>query len=87
MALSYGVASFSGGFVIGLKTLFVAVVGGLNSVPGVFAGGIILARFRAAWSAVFGPDCRDAAAFLCFTGLMIARPQGLFGGAARTEPV
>ncbi len=87
MAVSYGVASFSGGFVIGLKTLFIAVVGGLNSVPGVFVGGIILAAFETAWSATFGPNYRDAAAFLCLTGLMIARPQGLFGGAGRTEPV
>jgi branched-chain amino acid transport system permease protein len=87
MAISYGVASFSGGFVIGLKTLFIAVVGGLNSVPGVFVGGIILGVFETAWSAIFGPNLRDAAAFLALTGLMIARPQGLFGGAGRTEPV
>ena len=87
MAVSYGVASFSGGFVIGLKTLFIAVAGGLNSVPGVFAGGIMLGVFETAWSAIFGPNYRDAAAFLCLTGLMIARPHGLFGGAGRTEPV
>lgn len=87
MTLSYGVASFSGGFVIGLKTLFIAVVGGLNSIPGVFVGGIILGAFETAWSAIFGPNMRDAAAFLALTGLMIARPQGLFGGAVRTEPV
>ena len=87
MAVSYGVASFSGGFVIGLKTLFVAVVGGLNSVPGVFVGGILLGVFETAWSAIFGPNMRDAAAFLALTGLMIARPQGLLGGAGRSEPV
>jgi branched-chain amino acid transport system permease protein len=87
LAVSYGVASFSGGFVIGLKTLFVAVVGGLNSVPGVFAGGVLLAVFETFWSATIGPDLRDAAAFLALTALMIARPQGLFGGAGRTEPV
>jgi branched-chain amino acid transport system permease protein len=87
MALSYGVASYSGGFVIGLKTLFIAVVGGLNSVPGVFVGGILLGAFETAWSAVFGPNYRDAAAFAALTALMIARPEGLFGGAGRTEPV
>ena len=87
MTLSYGVASFSGGFVIGLKTLFIAGAGGLNSIPGVFVGGIILGAFETAWSAIFGPNMRDAAAFLALTGLMIARPQGLFGGAVRTEPV
>jgi branched-chain amino acid transport system permease protein len=87
MAVSYGVASYSGGFVIGLKTLFVAVVGGLNSVPGVFVGGILLGVFETAWSAVFGPNLRDAAAFAALTALMIARPQGLFGGAGRTDPV
>jgi branched-chain amino acid transport system permease protein len=88
MAVSYGVASYSGGFVVGLKTLFVAVVGGLNSVPGVFVGGILLGVFETAWSAIFGPNLRDVAAFAALTALMIARPQGLFGGGAdRAEPV
>jgi branched-chain amino acid transport system permease protein len=87
MAVSYGVASYSGGFVIGLKTLFIAVVGGLNSIPGVFVGGILLAVFETAWSAVFGANTRDIATFLVLTGLMIARPEGLFGGTGRTDPV
>jgi branched-chain amino acid transport system permease protein len=56
-------------------------------VPGVFAGGILLGAFETAWSATLGPNMRDAAAFCVLTALMIARPQGLFGGAGRTEPV
>ncbi len=87
IALDYGVASYSGGFVIGLKTLFVAVVGGLNSVPGVFAGGIILGLFETLWSGYVGPEYRDAAAFVALSGLMIAFPHGLFGGRGSTEAV
>jgi len=87
IALDYGVASYSGGFVIGLKTLFVAIVGGLYSVPGVFAGGIILGLFETLWSGYLGPEYRDAAAFVALGGLMVAFPHGLFAGRGRAEPV
>lgn len=86
-ALSYGVASYYGGFVIGLKTLFVAVVGGLNSVPGVMAGGIVLGVFETLWSGYVGAEYRDAAAFLCLSALMVLFPRGLFAGDGRVEPV
>lgn len=80
ISLLYGVASYSGGLVIGLKTLFIAVVGGLSSIPGAIAGAVILGLFETFWSAVMGPLYRDAAAFLALTGLMILFPQGLLGG-------
>lgn len=82
VSLLYGLASYSGGFVIGLKTLFIAVVGGLSSIPGAIAGAVILGLFETFWSAVLGPIWRDAAAFLALTGLMILFPQGLLGGGS-----
>jgi branched-chain amino acid transport system permease protein len=87
VALLYGVASHSGGFVIGLKTLFIAVVGGLGSIPGTFAAAILLAFFETVWSASAGPEYRDAAAFLLLTLLMIAFPRGIFDRESSTEPV
>jgi branched-chain amino acid transport system permease protein len=86
-ALSYGVASYYGGFVIGLKTLFVAIVGGLGSVPGALVGGVILGVFETLWSAYVGPAYRDAAAFIALSGLMILFPRGLFDGQGRVDPV
>lgn len=87
VALLYGVASYSGGFVIGLKTLFIAVVGGLGSISGTLAAALLLAFFETYWSAFAGPEYRDAAAFLVLTVLMILFPQGIFDRERRTEPV
>ena len=87
VALLYGVASYSGGFVIGLKTLFIAIVGGLGSIPGTFAAAILLAFFETCWSASAGPEYRDVAAFLALTALMILFPRGIFDRESATEPV
>ena len=87
LALSYGVASFHGGLVIGLKTLFVAITGGLTSVAGGFLGGLLLGLFETLWSGYLGPEYRDAAAFLALSALMILFPHGLFGGGGRIDHV
>ncbi len=87
IAVSYGVASFYGGFVIGLKTLFVAVVGGLGSVGGALAGGFILGIFETLWSGYAPLGYRDAAALSLLALLMIAFPQGIGSGSVRHPPV
>jgi branched-chain amino acid transport system permease protein len=87
VALLYGVASFHGGFVIGLKTLFVAVVGGLSSVSGAFVGALVLGLFETFWSGTVGPDLRDAAAFFMLALLLILFPEGLLGGRGGTKVV
>ena len=86
VALLYGVASFHGGFVIGLKTLFVAVAGGLNSIGGAFAGALLLGLFETFWTATMGADLRDAASFLLLTGLLIFFPEGILAGRRGGTP-
>lgn len=77
LAVTYGVASYYGGFVIGLKTLFIAVVGGLGSIEGALIGGLILGLFETLWSG-YGPLAyRDAAAFAVLTLLLILFPNGI----------
>jgi len=87
LALSYGVATFHGGLVIGLKTLFVAITGGLTSVAGGFLGGLLLGLFETLWSGYLGPEYRDAAAFLALSALMVLFPHGLFGDGGRVDHV
>jgi branched-chain amino acid transport system permease protein len=87
IAVAYGVASFYGGFVIGLKTLFVAVVGGLGSVGGALAGGFILGVFETLWSGYAPLGYRDVAALSLLTLLMIAFPRGIGSGSAPHPPV
>ncbi|HXF54618.1 MAG TPA: branched-chain amino acid ABC transporter permease [Hyphomicrobiaceae bacterium] len=87
IAVAYGVASFYGGFVIGLKTLFVAVVGGLGSVGGALAGGFILGIFETLWSGYAPLGYRDVAALSLLALLLIAFPQGLGSPSSRQPPV
>lgn len=84
-AVHYGAVGYYSGLVIGLKTLFVAVVGGLNSVTGAFAGAILLGFIETLWSAYFDADYRDVVALLTLSGLMVLFPAGLFAGAQRAD--
>ncbi len=85
LAVNYGSVSFYSGLVIGLKTLFVAVVGGLGSVGGAFAGAALLGLVETFWSACYGAEYRDVASFVLLTGLLILFPGGLFTGTGRID--
>lgn len=78
IAIYYGNVAFWMGTVLGLKALYVAVIGGLNSLGGAIAGAFVLGFFEAMWSGYLAGDYRDVASFLALTALLIARPAGLF---------
>jgi len=77
IALLYGSVSFSMGLMIGLKTLFVAVIGGLTSFQGVVVGAFILGFFETFWSAYFQIAYRDVASFAVLVFLLILKPEGV----------
>ena len=78
IAIYYGNVAFWMGTVLGLKALYVAVIGGLNSLGGAIAGAFVLGFFESMWSGYFPGDYRDVASFLALTALFIARPAGIF---------
>ena len=84
-AFYYGEASFYSGLIVGLKTLFVAVVGGLDSVGGAFLAAVLLGLFETFWSGYFSEEWRDAVSLFGLTALMIVFPAGLFVPAGRRE--
>jgi len=71
------------GFVLGLKGFTAAVIGGIGSIPGAMAGGLILgfAESYAAgyWPGSAGTRWTDLVIFSILIAFMIFRPQGLFG--------
>ena len=75
----YGGIGFAGGIDLGLKALIAAVVGGMGSVTGAFAGGLIIALVEAAWSALAPVAGRDLALYLLLAAMLIWQPQGLRG--------
>lgn len=79
MTLFYGGVGYAGGHLLGLKALCGAVIGGLGSVPGALAGGLLIGLFEAIWSAYFPIEQRDLALLLVLAAFLVLRPEGLAG--------
>jgi branched-chain amino acid transport system permease protein len=67
------------GFLAGLKGFTAAVIGGIGSVPGAMAGGLILGFAEAYTQGYVSTKWSDLAVFVILIGFMLFRPQGLFG--------
>ncbi|HEY0526718.1 MAG TPA: branched-chain amino acid ABC transporter permease [Stellaceae bacterium] len=82
VALLYGEADYTMGFLFGFKALGAALLGGFGSLPGALAGGMLLGVFEALWSAYFGLDYKDVAILGLLMLILLLRPNGLFGRPA-----
>ncbi len=61
-----------------LKALIVVVLAGLGSMPGTFAGGLILGVAESASTVVIGGPYREVVGLVLFLAVLLWRPQGLF---------
>ena len=71
------------GIMPGLKAFVAAVFGGIGSIPGAMAGGIMLGVIEALVSGFISSTFRDAAAFAIL--VLLFRPSGIFGKAVREK--
>ena len=69
------------GFVAGLKGFTAAVIGGIGSVPGAMAGGLMLGFAESYTQGYISTQWSDLFVFSLLIGFMIFRPQGLLGRA------
>jgi branched-chain amino acid transport system permease protein len=69
------------GFIIGLKGFTAAVIGGIGSIPGAMAGGLILGFAEAYTQGYVSTRWSDLFVFVILIAFMVFRPQGLFGKA------
>jgi branched-chain amino acid transport system permease protein len=69
------------GFLAGLKGFTAAVIGGIGSIPGAMAGGLILGLAEAYTAGSWTTTWSDLAIFTVLIGFMLFRPSGLFGRA------
>lgn len=83
IALHYGGVGFTMGTLLGFKALTAAVVGGIGSLPGAMAGGLLIAAVETLWSAYLPAAGRDVAVFALLAVVLVFRPSGLF---ALTSP-
>ena len=69
------------GFLVGLKGFTAAVIGGIGSIPGAMAGGLILGFAEAYTQGYITTRWSDLFVFVILIIFMLFRPQGLFGKA------
>lgn len=64
-----------------LKAFVVLVLGGIGSLPGAIAGGILLGVIEVLIAGYISSTLQDTGAFLILVVFLLLRPQGLFGKA------
>ncbi len=67
------------GVLIGLKAFVAAVLGGIGSIPGAAVGGLLIGVAEQMTAGYLSADYRDAITFAILIGVLLVRPQGLFG--------
>ena len=89
IGLYYNTVSPSMGFQAGLKGFTACVLGGLGSVPGAMAGGLVLGVTESLGVGAFGASARGLVSFGLLLAALLWRPNGLFarGGHAPQEPL
>ena len=69
---------FESGLMFGLKGFAAAVLGGLGSLYGVVAGGLLLGVAEAVSAGYVSSAYKDALAFVLLIAVLLIRPSGLF---------
>lgn len=66
---------------LGLAAFPAILLGGFDSIVGALVGGVLLALIQAVVVTYAGGQWQDAASYGLLLGMMLLRPQGLFGSA------
>jgi branched-chain amino acid transport system permease protein len=72
-------ATYTDGYLYGMKAFTAAVLGGIGNLPGAMLGGIVLGVVEAAGVGLFGGAYRDAYSFIVLMAVLVVRPRGLLG--------
>ncbi len=86
IASHIGQINFAIGFLAGIKAFTAAVLGGIGSIPGAMAGGLVLGLCESFATGYISSDYEDALAFGLLVLILIFRPSGLLG-KAKTQKV
>ena len=71
------------GVIFTMKALIVVIMGGVGNLMGALAAGLILGLVETLVASFIDPGLTLAATSLIFLAVLVIRPQGLFGKAAR----
>ncbi len=73
------------GVMPGLKSFIAAVFGGIGSIPGAFIGSLIIGMIETLSQGYISSTMRDAVVFSILIIVLLFRPTGLFGEAAKEK--
>lgn len=76
-------ASFSMGFLTGIKAFVAAVLGGLGSVPGAMVGGLLFGVIETFSAMFISTSYKDAVGMVVLIVILLVAPLGLFGRSGR----
>lgn len=74
------------GVLIGIKAFAAVVLGGIGSVPGALAGGLVIGIAENLGVLYLPTVWKDAVAYAVLVVVLLVRPQGLFGTPEAAEP-
>ena len=74
---------YDSGLTYGLAGFVAAVLGGLDSLPGALLGGFVLGIVEHVAGGLLSPGWEQGVGFLILVLVLVLRPQGLLGRAAR----
>ena len=77
--MNFGRTQWNIGFIPGIKAFTAAVLGGIGSIRGALAGGLLLGLMENISAGCFGTQWRDVVAFVLLVGVLMLRPTGIFG--------
>jgi branched-chain amino acid transport system permease protein len=69
------------GVLVGIKAFVAAVLGGIGNIMGAAAGGLLIGVAEQLTAGYLSADYRDAITFAILIGVLLVRPEGLFGSA------
>lgn len=78
----YQTFSATDGVVFTMKALVIVIMGGVGNVPGVLVAGFALGLVETFVATMIDPGLTLAATFAIFLGVLLWRPQGIFGRRA-----
>jgi len=73
------------GVMPGLKAFIAAVFGGIGSIPGAFLGSLIIGMVETLSQGYLSSTLRDAIVFSILIIVLLFKPTGLFGEAAKEK--
>jgi branched-chain amino acid transport system permease protein len=71
------------GFIFSLKAMIALALGGMGSVSGALAGGILLGAIESFGSYIFSGAWADAIGYAVFLLVLMFKPEGLFGPSSK----